>query len=76
MTGGDIGRVVGPMRIICVRGSPGMSPITVVPGVIASLALLRPFASALRSEGRGNSAQESVRRYGPGGARGRIGTPA
>lgn len=43
MTGGEIGRVVGPILIAAVLALGGLrlSPIAVVPGIIASLVLLR-----------------------------------
>lgn len=43
MTGGEIGRVVGPILVAAVLALGGLrlSPIAVVPGVIASLVLLR-----------------------------------
>lgn len=43
MTGGEIGRVVGPILIAAILALGGLrlSPVAVIPGVIASLVLLR-----------------------------------
>jgi MFS transporter, FSR family, fosmidomycin resistance protein len=56
MTGGEIGRVVGPLFIAGVIGVGGLalSPIAVIPGVIASLVLWQRFrgTDALQIRGK------------------------